>query len=165
MKLHAENVLALEHRRVGDVVLADRGSGIVQWRVITVREIKIWARREIREQLRAIARLNFVPSHVRHAGGGWKAKDPAFKETEPLSIRRFLARLEQSLQAKTDPQEGNTGVNAFEQRIANLHLIERAHHLSKMADARKNDFISFAQRGCIADQLILGTDPGERVLD
>ncbi len=46
-----------------------------------------------------------------------------------------------------------------------LHLVECAHHLSKVTNSGENDFRGIAQRRCIANQFILCANFTQRVLD
>ena len=84
--------------------------------------------------------LEFVPAHVGHAGRGGKAAMAPGNRPKP-GFRRFFARFEQGLQAQADAEERNAGVDALEERVAHLMLIECAHHLAEMADAGQNDLV------------------------
>ena len=102
------------------------------------------------QQPRIAARLELVPSHVRHAGVCRKAAHGALEECQSTRFGRFFAAFEQGLQAETDAQERHARADAFDQRVAHLHLVERSHHLAEVAYAGQNDLRGIAQSGRIA---------------
>ena len=63
------------------------------------------------------------------------------------------------------PRKRNARADAFEQRFAHLHLIQRPHHLPKMAHARQNDFRRAAESRGIAHQFVLRADFPQRILN
>jgi len=69
------------------------------------------------------------------------------------------------LQSQADSEKRNARANAFDQRIANLEIVERAHHLAEVADAGENQFLGAPNAGSVANQLILSSDSAEGVLD
>ena len=62
------------------------------------------------------------------------------------------------------PRNGVAFRNALNQRVAHFERIQRAHHLSEMADARQQDLVRLAQTGGIAYQPIFAANLIQRVL-
>jgi len=88
------------------------------------------------QKTRAAARFKLVPTHVRNADVALKAPDLAGKDAQAVLLGGFFARSEQRLQSQADSEKGYTRANAFDQCVANLKLVERAHHLAEVAHAR-----------------------------
>ena len=102
---------------------------------------------------------------MRNARRCGKAADLAWEETQAALLGRFFARFKQRLQAEADAEERNTGADAFEQRFPHLQLVERAHHLSEMSHAGKNDFRRDAQARSVSNEFVLRADLRQRVLN
>src|SRR5690606_35366241 len=109
MKLYAEDVVAFENRRVGHGVGARRRGRLVGRRVVAVREVEIRPLAHAVERARRLALLQLIPSHVRYARIGRESRDRFRKQTQARQVRLLFARLKQSLQPKTDTEEGNSG--------------------------------------------------------
>src|SRR5207245_465730 len=89
----------------------------------------------------------------------------AGEDSEAANFGRLVAGFEQRLQAEADAQERHAGADAVDQGIANSELVERAHHLSEMADAGKEDFRGGAQAFGITYEGVGAAELGEGVLD
>ncbi len=48
---------------------------------------------------------------------------------------RLFARFEKRLQAEADAEKRNAGANTLDQCVANLKIVEGAHHLAEVANA------------------------------
>ena len=83
---------------------------------------------------------------MRDADVAGKALHGSRKNSETPAVGRLFACLEQRLQAEADAQEGNAGAHALEDGIAQTELVQRAHHLAEMADARQHHFVRFLHR-------------------
>ena len=83
----------------------------------------------------------------------------------PRSLGSFFARFEQRLQAEADAQERNARANALDQGIANLEIVERAHHLAEVADAGEYQLRRPLDAGGVSNELVLGSDRAQGVLD
>ena len=79
-------------------------------------------------------------------------------------FRSLFARSKQRLHPQTDSQERNAAANRFDQRPAHVELVQRAHHLPKVSDARQNELGRLANARGIADQFVIRPDRTERVL-
>jgi hypothetical protein len=122
-------------------------------------------RLEARQQTRFAARIDLIPSHVRHARIGGKASHRACIQAQTAGFRRFFTALEQRLQSETDAKEWHTGEDALDQPVAHLHFVKRPHHLAEVAHAWQNNLARIAQTGSVAHQRVSRANFGERVLD
>src|SRR5579884_3439373 len=102
MELHAEDITALEHRRVRNRVSAGGRGRVNHWRVVTVREVNVGVSRQAAREPGAVADLQAVPAHVRHASVNIEAANHAGEQPQSGLARRFLAGFEQSLKAEAD---------------------------------------------------------------
>src|ERR1043166_2099758 len=83
--------------------------------------------------------FELVPTHMGHAGARRKAADRSGVKAEARYLRSFLTALEKRLHAEADTEKRHAGADALEERPAHLERIERAHHLSEVADPGKQD--------------------------
>ena len=77
----------------------------------------------------------------------------------------FFAAFEKALHTETDAQERNVFFDQINEGVADIHFVEGAQHLAKMAYARQDD-LSRALNACgVTDQFIFRADFIKGVLD
>ena len=159
MKLHAGNIAVFQHGGVGHDVVAGCGGLWDNGAVVAVGEIEIRRRLPSAfKQARLAGGLDLIPAHVRDAQVALKSLDGAFEDAEAALFRRFFARRRTEPASPGRSQEGNSGADAFDQRLAHAQIVQRPHHLAEMSHAGKDDFRGSAQTCRIAHQFVGRSD-------
>ena len=86
------------------------------------------------------------------------------KDAEAALVGRFFAAFEEPLQAEADSEKGHAGFDAGHEGVADVHFVERAQHLSEVADAGEDDLRGAFEAGGVADEFVSRADFIERIL-
>jgi hypothetical protein len=165
MALDAEHVVRFKDCGVGGRVGAGSRSLRDHRNVVAVGEVNMWMRRQTFEDTRRFDCVKMVPAHVRDAGCVVEASDHAGKYGEALLVRGFLAAFEERLEAEADSEERDAAMNAVEERLTDLQVVEGLQHLSEVAYAGENELVRLLDAFGVSHEGVRGAEFVEGILD
>ena len=140
MKLHAVQVFVLQNGREADAVCPTSRRRRIFGRIEAVGEIYV---RPVARALRAAANRACVRGRSNPSAGRAPSVNRRMlpgKIPRPRSDGASSLDSNSACRPRQIPRNGIACAEAFKQGFAKAALVERAHHLTEMPDARQNDF-------------------------
>ena len=147
VKLHGENIAALDDGDERLPTIAQRGGGISRVeRRIGMREIKVGVAGHALQQNRIAHPPQLIPSHVRQLVGGRQRRHLPRKDSQAGFAGRFRAAGKKRLQPEADAEKRRSASDDFGDRRNQVARLQRAHQLPEVADARQDQPLGGANR-------------------